>query len=218
MGWIVLLMVSVPAIMQYLSLWNILSTLHLQPDVEDTFKWIWTANKCFSAKSAYMAFFEGRTLWPWFQCIWECKAPLKHKIFAWKVAWDRCWTNDRHKRHGLTIDDSCALCSQDKETVDHLLLQCPYSRVVWFEVLRGLDKAELAPSPLSELLVWWPASIDSWASALRPKVRSLFLLVLRSLWMERNNRVFKYIVRPEARLLDAIVEEAERWKLVGFCE
>ena len=209
---------SVPAIMQYLSLWSIMSTFHLQPEVEDVFQWIWTANKCFTAKSAYLAFFEGRTIWPWHESIWECKAPLKYKIFAWKVAWNRCWTNDRRKRHGLTNDDSCALCLQEKETAEHLLLQCPFSRVIWFEVLRGMGHASVAPLATSELLSWWTAAVASWPCSLRPKVRSLFLLVLRSIWMERNNIIFKNYARTEALLLDAILAEAERWKIVGFCE
>ena len=33
-------------------------------DSVDSFEWMWTFNKAFSARSAYMAFFEGRTTWP----------------------------------------------------------------------------------------------------------------------------------------------------------
>ena len=209
---------SVPAIMQYLALWTTLSTVHLSPDVDDSLRWIWTANKCFSAKSAYLAFFEGRTLWPWSESIWNCKAPLKYKIFAWKVVWNRCWTNDRRKRHRLTNDDTCALCLQEKETIGHLLLQCSYSRVVWFEVTRGLGRGVDAPTASDELLSWWPRFADSWTPSSRSSIRALMMLVLRYIWLERNNRVFKNVSKPETVLLDSILLEAERWKAVGFCE
>jgi hypothetical protein len=47
-------------------------------------------------------------------------------------------------------------------------------------------------------------------------VRALFHLVLRSIWIEQNNRIFKNKSKREAPLLDAIVEEADMEKLVGF--
>jgi hypothetical protein len=46
---------------QYLELWNAISGIHLQDDVVDSFEWTWTPRKGFSAKSAYVAFLEGRT-------------------------------------------------------------------------------------------------------------------------------------------------------------
>jgi hypothetical protein len=115
---------SVPALVQYLNLWNELSSVHLVEDMADSFTWIWTTSKEFSVKSAYLAFFEGRTLWAWHDPIWKCKTPLKFKLFAWKVAWNRCWTGERRLRHGLTNDDSCTFCLQHSDTIDHLLLQC----------------------------------------------------------------------------------------------
>jgi hypothetical protein len=101
------------------------------------------------------------------------------------------------------------------ETLDHLLLQCPFSRIIWFEVLKGLDRTSLLPTNVDDLLEWWPRVLESWPTKLKPQACSLFLLVLRSIWIEQNNRIFKNKSRSEALLLDAIVEEADRWKLVG---
>jgi hypothetical protein len=76
-----------------------------------------------------------------------------------------------------------------------------------------------APMPVDGLLEWVPWVLDSWPDKLKPQVWSLFLLVLRSIWIERYNRIFKRKLRTEAFLLDTTVEEADRWKLVGlFCE
>jgi hypothetical protein len=69
------------------------------------------------------------------------------------------------------------------------------------------------------LLEWVPWVLDSWLDKLKPQVLSLFLLVLRSIWIERYNRIFKRKLRTEAFLLDTTGEEADRWKLVClFCE
>jgi hypothetical protein len=98
---------SVPALVQYLHLWNKIAGVHLLEDEAESFKWIWTTSSDFSVKSAYLAFFEGRTLWPLRDPIWKCRAPLKFKLFVRKVVWNCCWTGDRRFRHGLYNDDSC---------------------------------------------------------------------------------------------------------------
>jgi hypothetical protein len=126
---------SIPTLVQYLHLWNKIVGMHFLEDEADSFKCIWTTSSDFMAKSAYIAFFEGHTLWPLHDPIWKCKAPMKFKLFAWKVVWNRCWTGDRRFRHGLSNDDSCTFCLQHSETIEHLLLQCPFSRSIWFEVL-----------------------------------------------------------------------------------
>jgi hypothetical protein len=74
----------------------------------------------------------------------------------------------------------------------------------------------LAPSAADMLMVWWPRVLESWAANKVTQVRSLFLLVLRSIWLERNCRAFWTKARTEALLLDAIVKEADRWKLAGL--
>jgi hypothetical protein len=141
---------------------------------------------------------------------------MKFKLFAWKVVWNRCWTGDRRFRHGLSNDDSCTFCLQHSETIEHLLLQCPFSRSIWFEVLWSLARSSLAPSAVDVLLVWWSSVLNTWPSKIHPQARSFFLLVLRSIWIERNNWIFKNKSRTEMFLLDAIIEEADRWKLVGM--
>jgi len=42
----------------------------------------------------------------------------------------------RHQCGSATDEDSCGLCSQSRETIDHLLISCPFSREVWFNLLR----------------------------------------------------------------------------------
>jgi hypothetical protein len=69
---------------------------------------------------------------------------------------------------------------------------------------------------VDDLLDWWPQVLNMWPSKLQPQARSFFVLVLRSIWIERNNRIFKNKSRTEVLLLDAIVEEADMWKLVSL--
>jgi hypothetical protein len=68
--------------------------------------------------------------------LWKVIAPGKCRFFLWSVLHGRTWTSERLFRHGLRDDDSCALCNQGPETVDHLLTGCIFSREFWFKFLR----------------------------------------------------------------------------------
>jgi hypothetical protein len=76
--------------------------------------------------------------------IWKTQIPGKCKSFAWLVLHGRCWTSDRLHRHGLKDSDSCALCAQEIETLDHLLVDCVFSREMWFRTLGHILLPQLA--------------------------------------------------------------------------
>jgi hypothetical protein len=63
---------------------------------------------------------------------------------------------DRRKGHGLQDDDSCALCAQATETIDHLLVTCPFSKQIWFKTLHKLGWDAVSPDAQdSKLVDWW---------------------------------------------------------------
>jgi hypothetical protein len=53
--------------------------------------------------------------------LWKSRAPNKCCFFIWLSLLGRTWTSERLFRHGIRSDDVCALCSQEPETIDHLL-------------------------------------------------------------------------------------------------
>ena len=88
--------ITVPAIMEYLRLWDILSTITLG-EGEDKLIWCWRADGAYSSKSAYRALFMAAT--PVYGChlVWETWAPLRVKIFLWLAIRKRHWTADRRR-------------------------------------------------------------------------------------------------------------------------
>jgi hypothetical protein len=42
------------------------------------------------------------------------------------------------------------------------------------------------------------------------------VFIPRSIWLERNARIFNNRSRSVKTLMDDLVKEAEKWKLVGF--
>ena len=45
---------------------------------------------------------------------------------------NKCWTADRLARRGLPHPENCLLCDHEKETIDHLLVHCVFTREFWF--------------------------------------------------------------------------------------
>lgn len=157
----------------------------------DSWSWKWTANGCHPSKSAYEAFFAGRTSCGWDHLVWKPWAPMRFNFFVWLVLRNRCWSSDRLAKRGLPHQPSCHLCNQCDETIQHLLLRCVYAREVWFGVLHWLGVGRLTPSSIDHILPWW----SSWQQTIPPKMKkginSVIICALRCIWLERNRRIFK---------------------------
>jgi len=120
---------------------------------------MWTPDKVFTTASAYRSFFMGQHPIKGAKILHKTRALGNCKFFMWLVLHDRCWTADRRKRHGLQNDDTCVLCSQLPETIDHLLVGCPFSREIWFRVLQQLGWEMVTPSVhTTNLSDWWPVA------------------------------------------------------------
>jgi hypothetical protein len=86
-----------------------------------------TADHSYSVASAYGAMFLGSSSPLGAKQLWKTAAPPRVRFFFWLVMHGRCWTANRRFRHGLQPDDRCVFCDQSSETMEHVLLGCPYS-------------------------------------------------------------------------------------------
>jgi hypothetical protein len=146
---------TLEALAQYIDLWGRLQGVHLNEAVPDKFIWKWSLNQQYSASSAYRAFFLGQCGLPGAKELAKTRAPPSSKFFIWTALLGRCWTSDRLQRHGLQNNGPCVLCSQATETVEHLLLNCVYSREIWFTLLRRVGSQHLCPVQEDSLAEWW---------------------------------------------------------------
>lgn len=103
------------------------------------------------------------------------------------TAQDRCWASDRLARDGLLDQDSWPLCSQEEETMDHIMLRCVFSRTIWAQVCMVLGRPEWTPTVEDELPA--PAWILSKTTeGLQQKnIRAILTLGLSELWKHRND-------------------------------
>lgn len=143
---------------EYVILWEKLEHVVLRPSESDRFVWKWTADGTYSAHSAYRSFFIGMKSLIGTKHLWCSCVPPKVKLFFWLSLLGRLWTADRRKRHGLQQDAACALCSQEDETTDHLLLSCEFTREIWHMLLMSVGLQGLAPQGHVVLVDWWQRS------------------------------------------------------------
>ena len=49
----------------------------------------------------------------------------------------------------------CVLCNQEQERAAHLILHCPFARLVWERVEAWTNKLIQVPTGNLEIIVWW---------------------------------------------------------------
>jgi len=208
---------TVQVILDYFLIWDRTRDLQLDENLMDRICWKWTSDRVFSTASAYRSFFIGQHPVEGAKLLRKTRAPGKCKFFIWLVIHDRCWTAARRKKHGLQDDDSCALCAQMPETVDHLLIACPFTREVWFRLLRRFDWVSLAPNAQSTFFVsWWSTARKQLSKDNRRCLDTLVILTSWLLWKEKNDRTFDRQVRTVHDVLARVYNEIVDWFQAGF--
>jgi hypothetical protein len=209
---------SVSALVQYVATWERMQNFQLVHDREDKFIWKWSGNQQYSSSSAYRAFFLGQCSIPGAKelCKTVAVAPPRCKFFIWLALLGRCWTSDRLQRHQLQNNGPCALCSQADETIDHLTISCVFSKEVWFGLLRVAGFQYLTSTDAPSIVDWWLPSRKRVHKTQHKGFDSLFVLVVWSLWLERNARVFNGKALLAGQLANDIRDEGRRWVASGF--
>lgn len=192
-----------------------LADVQLQPGISDTFRWRWTADGNYSARSAYRALHVGSTKLNGAKLIWNCWAPLKVKFFLWPAFHRRLWTADRRLRHGLQADAVCKLCDQADETSEHMLFQFSFSLQVWWEILKHLGFTAIFPEQGMSFSDWWLHLRQQLPTCKRKGFDTLFALIAWHIWKERNARVFRGAAAGVDLVLRVIGQEGICWIEAG---
>ena len=182
---------TVTVLIEYIHLWELLSTVVLQQDVEDSHVWQLSTCGQYTTRSAYKALLIGSVQFKSWEKIWKSWAPGKCKFFMWTVAHDRCWTTDQLARKGLPHPATCPLCDQTQETIDHLLVSCVFARQMWFTMLQKFGQQVLAPGLDEESFEdWWANASERVAGQVQKGLNSIIILGAWNLWNHRNCCVF----------------------------
>jgi hypothetical protein len=105
----------------------------------------------------------------------------------WLAIRNRCWTADRLAMRGLDHPESCVLCDQEVEDVQHLHTTCVFAREFWFKLLNQLGFASCAPTQAETSFAdWWYSAKKGLPKNQRKGLNSLIIFGAWMLWKHRN--------------------------------
>ena len=156
----------------------------------------------------------GRVVSPSAAFTWKSKAPLQCRFFTWLALKNRCWTLDRLARRGLPHQDSCPLCNQHEETIQHLLVGCVFAKQVWHWMGTITGRPDFEPHD-GEGLSDWCLRQDR-CSTHRKSTRAKCMLGMWIIWKHRNDIVFNSVVPSLFATLLRIREEGVLWVRAGL--
>jgi hypothetical protein len=110
------------------------------------------------------------------------------------------------RRRGWEGPYRCPLCLHTEETIDHLLINCDFSKEVWRLAL-GMQRGVIIPQDTSNLLQHWDSTFPFQSkknSQTYALWRVLPKFILWEIWLERNNRLFRDLKRSPAQVATKI--------------
>jgi len=134
---------TVPVIAGFMTVWRLLQDVQLVLGSSDIFRWRLTADRTYSSASTYGAMFLRSSRPLGAKETWKAAASPWVRFFFWLVMHGRCWTAERRHQHGFQDSNACIICDQMPETMDHLILGCPFSKEVWSILLAKLQLQEV---------------------------------------------------------------------------
>ena len=114
--------------------------------------------------------------------------PPKVAFFVWEASWDKVLTLKQLQRRGHSLTNRCFLCLSEVETVDHLLLHCAKTRVLWNLLFFLFGVAWILSCSLKETLLGWRGAFVGKAREKPWQMASL--CIFWTLWKERNMLAF----------------------------
>ncbi|KAL9307871.1 putative reverse transcriptase zinc-binding domain-containing protein [Arabidopsis thaliana] len=218
-GWLI----SPPRTDQALALHIHLTTIALPcyDSSPDTFVWIVDDSTChsFSAARTWEAMRPKKPVKDWTKSVWFKGSVPKHAFNMWVSHLNRLPTRQRFAAWGVTTTTDCCLCSSRPESIDHLLLYCVFSAVIWKLVFFRLTPSQAIFNSWAELLSWTRINSSKAPSLLRKIAAQASVF---HLWKQRNNvlhnsifispaTVFHFIDR-EVRNIITARRKRKRWR------
>ena len=191
-------LLSQQQVQEFVVLWTRLGGINLSQGSEDTIAWRWTWDGLYSARSAYNIQFVGSysTSAIPADAIWKAKSEGKCRFFMWLLNRRRIYTADRLLARGWPCSATCSLCGNAPETADHLILGCPFSRLVWRALARDhalpcINPPDSSSTAEVSFSAWWASIRGSVPVGERAAHDGVVAYSAWFIWRERNSRSFE---------------------------
>jgi hypothetical protein len=82
-------------------------------------------------------------------------------------------------------------CGTSEETLDHITLRYQFTLAIWTGLVTRLRLPNIVPSENAKIGEWWPAAVERFSAIERKTTNFFIMLVMQTLWLERDARVFE---------------------------
>ncbi|XP_043719672.1 uncharacterized protein LOC122667464 [Telopea speciosissima] len=116
--------------------------------------------------------------------VWACKVQPKIRNFLWRACSNGLASGEGLSRRNVPVDPHCSRCGMLEDT-DHILLDCPFARAVWFASSLSFHPPIVEPQ-ISKAIQGWNSLISS-NKRLGNDTFGLAAQICWSLWRARND-------------------------------
>jgi ribonuclease HI len=117
----------------------------------------------------------------------------------------RILTGANYRKRGGIGPVVCSLCLKDDETIDHLLIHCEYTQLIWKEILNSLS------FQMPGIILLWKVILLQWFTNY-PKMRYIPFLVCWRIWKYRNKILFENWQREDLQIITKILLDIQEHK------
>lgn len=155
----------------------------------------------------------------------ECRNVwLKIRCFIWRALLNKLLVAANLEARGIQVQiDTCLLCNEEKETCDHILINCIFAIEAQQWILKWCEIPTTKFNGVADLLNF----VANWGSCPCKKemINATFYGLLWFIWVARNNKVFKQIGMCPTKVVDEVISqrrilgskiELKMWKLGGL--
>lgn len=148
------------------------------------------------------------------QFIWKLRIPNKIKTFLWKVHLNILPTGSFLHNRGILPEAqvTCKLCSKFPETSHHLFFQCANVVRLWDSIAAWWNIQPIMVQDLG-LHAVWAHSKQFPTKFLRMVWKVVVSSSIWSIWLSRNNEVFKKSNTTSDNLLNLVRVQSKEWAI-----
>lgn len=120
--------------------------------------------------------------------IWGARQHGRHALLLWKMLTNTLSTLEILQQYSFLKETNCYFCSQDQETIHHLLLCCPITKLLWWNSEWNLRVENFQHLKISE---WIMQFIEDKSTlpvdkGTKHKMLNFLTTMMEQVWMIRN--------------------------------
>ncbi|XP_026417308.1 uncharacterized protein LOC113312787 [Papaver somniferum] len=126
--------------------------------------------------------------------LWKFRVPHRVHIFFWKCLKKIVHVKTKIARYKHGIETQCSFCKNSEETINHIFMECSYSRAIWFALNINIDVIRLSNVDFEQWLIsWFHTEVMNLPAPCLSDENLIcrFMCIIWYIWKDRCSAVFQ---------------------------